>query len=76
MRQLPPMDQRATRDDVAKRLSNMQFAEELFNMIDIMEYQMRCVQIERHKNETNSKDCGRDLFDIKVAGLAENRPSV
>jgi len=70
------MDQRATRDDVAKRLSNMQFAEELFNMIDIMEYQMRCVQIERHKNETNSKDCGRDLFDIKVAGLAENRPSV
>ena len=72
---LPPLDQHATRASIVTRLSNLQFLEELFNTIDILQYQLGGVRINPHKTGHYINRSG-DMFDIKAPGLAENRPSV
>jgi helicase MOV-10 len=49
-------------------LHELQYAEELFGLIDLFSYRMEGAQFSRHQSG--------DLFVLKVLGLAENRPSV
>ena len=58
-----------TKQDYIPRLTQLQFVEELFNIIDLRGYQLHGILLTARRDKTL-------MFEIPVPGLAENRPSV
>lgn len=70
--QLPLIQNITSRSNIAIRLYNLQYIEQVFNIIDIMQYRLYGVTIKVHKSDKFRER----MFDINVPGLSENRPSL